>query len=249
MLDSTDMLQTEQGGGIRLEPRTIHLFTVDLGQAASAGGSFDDLLAAEIRRQAAEGGAQFRSRRTLTARVCVRRILGQCSGRDPRTIALGRDVGGKPRLLDRRDPQPIHFNVSHSGELMLVAVSLNAPVGVDVEAVRPIENMLGIAGYYFSDAELQELRSVRPADQCRSFYAGWTRKEAFVKATGEGMGRDFRSFDVTLSPSAVPQIAAVRPASSLENSHVWQVFAFEPCPGYVAAVVARGTGWRLARVD
>jgi 4'-phosphopantetheinyl transferase len=132
---------------------------------------------------------------------------------------------------------------------MLVAVSLNAPVGIDVEALRPIESMLSIAGFYFSEAELQELLSIRPEDRCRAFYAGWTRKEAFVKATGEGMGRDFRSFDVTLSPSAVPQIAAIRSASSMENGHAWQVFAFEPCPGYVAAVVAHGKGWRLARVD
>ena len=132
---------------------------------------------------------------------------------------------------------------------MLVAVSLNAPVGIDVEALRPIENMLSIAGFYFSEAELQELLSIRPEDRCRAFYAGWTRKEAFVKATGEGMGRDFRSF--RRHPLAL--------GCAADRGHPIGVFngersclagvRVEPCPGYVAAVVAHGKGWRLARVD
>lgn len=249
MLAGTTIPHTQPDGRVRLAPDTIHLFTVDLDRVEPAGSGYNDLLLAEIRSHVADGGSQFRSRRALMARICLRRILGRCSGRDPRSLTLGRDAGGKPRLLERGDPEQINFNVSHSGDLMLVAILVNAPIGVDIEALRTIDNMLSIAGYYFSDAELQELLSVSPQDRCRAFYAGWTRKEAFVKATGEGMGRDFRSFDVTLSPAAVPQIKAIRSATSTEDPHAWQVFAFEPCPDYVAAVVTRGEGWRLARVD
>ncbi|MBK8176051.1 MAG: 4'-phosphopantetheinyl transferase superfamily protein [Rhodospirillales bacterium] len=249
MLAIIDRTESAPGGRVRLEPGTIYVFSVDLARVESDSGIIDDPLTAEVRLEAMARDRLFRSHRTLAGRDCLRRIIGRCSGRDPRSLKLSRGKDGKPRLLDPDDAQRIHFNASHSGDLMVVAVSLNTPVGIDVEGVRPLDNLLSTAGYYFSNAEFEELLSVHPEDQCRAFYAGWTRKEAFVKATGEGMRRDFRSFDVTLSPSAVPRIAAIRSASSVENSHAWQMFAFEPCPGYVAAVVARGEGGRLARVD
>lgn len=249
MRDGDATSEMEADGRLCLAPRTIHLFTVDLGRAGRIMECLDELLPVEERAGVRFSERQPRDKRACVARVYLRHILGRCSGRDPGSLAFSREPGGKPKLRDEQRLERIRFNVAHSADLMLVAVALDIPIGIDVEELRPIDSMLSIAGYYFSDAELAELLAVRAEDRLRAFYNGWTRKEAFVKATGEGMARDFRSFDVSLLPSATPRVAAVRAGRSMEDPDAWQVFAFEPHTGYVAAVVVRGEGWRLVSIN
>lgn len=234
---------------VRLAPKTIHVFALDLAQTGANGDQRGNGTRPRRGPQRSPFPQPARRHRDPATEDWLRCILGACTGRDPQSLVIARTAEGQP-LLHGQDPmERTCFSLSHSAALMLLAVTRDWPVGVDVEAIRPIPVMSSIAEYYFSPAERRELLSVRSEDRLRAFFNGWTRKEAFVKATGDGMARDFRSFDVTLAPGSAPALSAVRSHGTMEVSDAWEIFAFEPRPGYVAAAVARGGGWRLAFDD
>jgi 4'-phosphopantetheinyl transferase len=137
----------------------------------------------------------------------------------------------------------LQFNVSHSGGLFVCAVSSDLTIGVDVEQIRPIEDMTAIASHYFSPAEQSHLASLAKADRTHAFYECWTRKEAVIKATGEGVSRLLDSFEVAFGPGAAPRLIRIDD----DPSPSWKMDSFEPCPGYVGAV-ASPCAWSSIRV-
>jgi len=137
---------------------------------------------------------------------------------------------------------PIQFNLAHSDELALVAVS-REPVGVDLERIDPGRCKDDrIVEQFFSPKEQREFREI-PADRrSEAFFAGWTRKEAYLKATGCGLGTPLDTFSVTLDPdSTLLEVETDEPA---DNGR-WSIQAFSPEPGYLAAVASEMTPLRV----
>jgi 4'-phosphopantetheinyl transferase len=125
-------------------------------------------------------------RRRIAARAAVRIALGRHTGLDPASLRFRRSSAGKPELAGPAPAEAVQFSVSRSGELCLIAASDAGPIGVDVEAIRPIARLEQIASRFGPRDEAAILRA-RGAQRLRAFYATWTRREACLKAAGTGL--------------------------------------------------------------
>lgn len=224
-------------------PGEVHLWRVD---QSAAGGDPEEalaLLSAEERARRDRYRFERHRRRFALRRAALRRILAAYSGADPAAVAFRVSAHGKPELAEPGDP-PLRFNLSHSEELALVAVTADADLGVDIEVVRPLDAPEALARTVFSPAELGELLDLPAADRLAGFFNGWTRKEAWLKARGEGLIGDLEGFDVTLAPGREPRL--LRVAGDPDEAARWRLVAFAPAPGAVAAVALRAASCRLA---
>jgi 4'-phosphopantetheinyl transferase len=164
------------------------------------------------------------------ARQRMREIVAASLQTTPDRVEIRADERGKPQLAGRE----LEFNLSYSGELALVAVARVA-VGVDVEQVEEIDDELPeLVDFVLSRRERRQLMAVAADDRVAAYYRAFTRKEAYVKATGEGMsGRPLPEVECDL---AKPELVAVAGVSAGELKR-WSVFELEPTAGYVGALV------------
>ena len=173
-------------------------------------------------------------------RGTLRRILSGYLAVSPDTIRFLYGENGKPFLATEA---ALQFNVSHSGSLFVCAVSSNLTIGVDVEEIRPLDDMTSIATHFFSPAEQRHLAKIPEENRTHAFYECWTRKEAVIKATGEGVSRLLDSFEVAFGPGATAQLMHIDD----NHSPSWQMASFEPHPGYVGAVTSP-VPWNSLRI-
>lgn len=176
--------------------------------------------------------------RFIVGRGRMREILARELGRAPAELVFAYSTHDKPSLVQ----SPLRFNLSHSQALAALAASREREVGIDIEAVRPIED--NIAEQYFSPREVAALRALPKAEQLAAFYRCWTRKEAIVKAIGEGLSHPLNSFDVSLGP-AMPAVVE-RFEGEADAAGVWRLANFEPASGYAGAVACRTAGGALS---
>jgi 4'-phosphopantetheinyl transferase len=181
--------------------------------------------------------------RFVAGRGFLRALLGAYLHRPARQIEFAYGAHGKPQLAGVPAGTGLQFNLSHSGELALCAVTTSRAVGVDVEALRVLDDAASIARRYFSRAENEALSGLSAEKRLAAFFAGWTRKEAYLKALGDGLARPLDAFDVTLTPGEPARLLRVegRP----EEPQRWTLAALEPGPGYAAALAVEGTALEL----
>jgi 4'-phosphopantetheinyl transferase len=175
--------------------------------------------------------------RFIGSHAGLRNILGNCyCDRPAGALEFEFNPHGKPRL---RDFPQVNFNLSHSGDLALVAVAQGkGRVGVDVEEVRSEAVEHAVAERFFSPGEVKRLKSLDGAERILGFFRCWTRKEAYLKAIGRGISdEDLVRVEVTFRREEEPGILL---GVEGENTSGWRVFHIEPKKGYVAAVVAEG---------
>lgn len=178
--------------------------------AALAGWLHDD----ESRRAGRFRLARDR-RRYVVARGLLRQLLAARLGTHPRAVQLAYGAHGKPRLAPRFAGGDLRFNVSHCGELALFAFCRGREVGVDVEAVVPMQDADAVARHFFPRGELRAYRALPPQDRERGFFTCWTRREAALKALGGAL-------------SAAPVEFGAPPG--------WSLSSFSPAPGHAAAL-------------
>lgn len=178
--------------------------------------------------------------RFIASRATLRHILGQYLGQEPERVRLGYAAEGKPHLLDQRD---LHFNLSHAGSLLLVAVSRSRQVGVDVERVPSEALVAEVSERVFSPPELAALGQLLGPARCERFAEFWTRKEAYIKADGRGMALELTRIDVSGSQRRV--LLQDAQTGGWAASSRWTLRTIAVDPGYAAAVVGEGEGWRL----
>lgn len=194
------------------------------------------LLSADERARASRFKVEDARRAFIVSRSFLRTILGDALGCPPQTLRFGVGAHGKPFLAGAHAESGIEFNVSHSGQVFLYAVSRGRPVGVDVECKREGLAVKELARRYFAPAEARLLLEEAPADErLNSFYRCWTRKEAYLKARGTGLTTQLHTFEVTFLPGVPP--ALLRTEVAGEDPAVWRVFDVPVPPGYVAALV------------
>jgi len=203
-----------------------------------------DLLSDEEREQAARGLLPLHRRRAVASRGGLRRILARYLDADPRQLRFACGPNGKPSL-DLPWTRSLAFNLSHSCGVALVAVTAGAEVGVDLERVRPSLDVERIADRFFASEEAAALKRLPHASRPAAFFAGWTRKEALLKAKGGRIGNALRAFRVSLDPDE--RLVELRmPDSPGESAH-WSIRNLFPGPGWSAAVAVRGRCWELRR--
>ena len=178
----------------------------------------------------------------ITTRAALRELLGQYLSIPPDEVQFHYAERGKPSLAPTAGDPPVHFNVSHTRSMALIAFSSDRRLGVDVEFIRPIDNWEDIARRFFSQNELAELRSLPPNQRDEGFYTCWTRKESYIKARGEGLHLPLDSFDVTLTPGQPEKLTA-------EDASNWTLVSLYPRVGYAAALTAEGQNLNLQLFD
>ncbi len=202
-------------------------------------------LAANLSRDEVERAQRFRFARDrqefIAARGILRLLLGRYLRKPPSRIAILRATHGKP-YISAAAGERLRFNVSHSHGVALFAFAHEREVGIDIEKLEDGSATDRLAQRFFSVAERSELRELAAKMRTEAFFHCWTRKEAYVKANGDGLRVPLDGFDVTVTPG---QPAKLRAADSLR----WSLFSFRPAPEFVAAAVAEGKRWRLRFFD
>lgn len=164
------------------------------------------------------------------ARGRLREILGTYLQRPPQRLEFRTGPYGKLTLADCPD---LRFNLTHSYGLALYAFAMNRELGIDTEKIRPEFATKGIAERYFSAAEQSELHELPVEVQTSAFFLCWTRKEAYVKAHGNGLQIPLESFDVSLTPGEPEKLRSA-------DSERWNMRSFEPALEYIASLIAEG---------
>jgi 4'-phosphopantetheinyl transferase len=217
----------------------VHVWRTSLGRSPEAVGRFWSVLARDEQCRADHFRFERDRSRYIVGRAVLRTLLAGYAQTKPEELEFEYGEFRKPAL--RSGPW---FNVSHSGPIVLYAFSRAGEVGIDVELDSADFARERIAERFFSPAEVNVLRSL-PADiQPRAFLTCWTRKEAFIKARGDGLSLALNSFDVTLAPDT--PAALLRAAWSSEEPRQWRLQDLsDGRAGYVAAVALRADGCRI----
>src|SRR5262249_12645966 len=137
-------------------------------------------------------------RRYLLGRGLLRLLLGHYLELTPDLLRFDYTPFGRPHLAAGLAPQLLEFNVSHSGELILIAVAAGRSLGIDVEQIRADVEVKAIAARFFSPSEQEALGRLAEGQQVEAFFDCWTRKEAYIKAKGDGLSLPLDQFDVSL---------------------------------------------------
>ena len=183
-------------------------------------------------------------RRFIVARGRLRELLAPRLGVRPESVELVYGQRGKPALAQWFAGSGWRFNVSHSSEVAVYAFSRGREIGVDVEAVRALRDPDDIAACFFSRRENAAYRALDPRDRQTGFFNCWTRKEAFIKALGDGLCHPLDRFDVSLAPGEPARILRVEDTPGTECG--WRLDSFSPAAGFVAAVVTQDDGRQRA---
>ena len=178
----------------------------------------------------------------IVSRGVLRELLGRYVNRPPEHLKFDYSWHGKPSLCAELIEQRVQFNVSHSHGLALFAFALGRRLGVDVELVRPHFAGEKIAELYFSLREVTELRALPPSLQAEGFFLCWTRKEAYIKARGEGLHIPLESFHVSLTPGQPERLQS-------DDSRQWSLRSLRVDPRYVGALVGENADFRVRYVD
>ncbi len=166
--------------------------------------------------------------RFILARGMLRRVLGEALGLPASAVIFAYGARGKPYLPG----SALNFNLSHADDMLLLALAEDRIIGADVERIRPMTEMNTVARMNFSPREQDAFFAVPAPQRDRAFYTGWTRKEAYIKAMGDGFALPLKDFDVTLTPDAPAKLLYAKG----DDVNRWELIHIEPGAGYVAAL-------------
>jgi 4'-phosphopantetheinyl transferase len=186
--------------------------------------------------------------RYVIGRGLCRILLGRCLGISADRLSFAYGPAGKPKLAQDFQQSLLHFNVAHSGDFVLVALAYRCELGVDIELIERDVEVEGIAQQFFSANERGSLIANVPADgKHDAFFTCWTRKEAYLKARGDGLSLPLDSFDVAFLPGQAPRLIETR-QDPAEASR-WTLQDLDVDPLYKAALACEGASLQLRTWD
>lgn len=228
--DPTRSLRAAAG----LDAEEIQVWIAALPADGSEAAALASVLTPDELRRAARFLVETPRRQFVFCRALVRHLAGACLAVAPETLDIGALPLGKPFVRQPASPRALDFNISHSGGLAAVALARGRQVGVDLELVRPLADMPALARRIFSADELGALNALPAAEQSAAFYTGWSRKEAYLKATGEGLTGGMREVGVSLAPGAAAPL--LRAPAGGETTPRWTLRDLPLPPGYVGSL-------------
>lgn len=231
-----------------LAPGEIHLWSVDLAPEASKVAELRRLLDPEEVARVDRYRFEHLQRRGTVRRGRLRQLLGAYAAVEPQRLELAYGEKGKPRLASGSGGAAaagLSFNLSDSQDLAVYAVTRDLELGVDVEILRPMPDADSIAKSFFAEAERAALLAVPAARKAEGFFHCWTRKEAYIKAIGEGLSEPLDRFSVTLFPAEPCHFLDI--GGSCQEASAWTLIHCLPAPGSVGALAYRATPPRPTR--
>ena len=177
----------------------------------------------------------------MLRRYQLRLILSKYWGCQPHELMFGYNLFKKP-FINLPEPEGVKFNMSFSGNLVLVGLSKNHEIGIDIEKVRPMQDLENIARENFSIPEVKSLN--RRKDKINTFFRIWTRKEAFIKAKGYGMYYPLKSFCVNMNPSGRSEHLII--FNHPKESGLWRTTEIKTSDGYIASMAIKSDAFQIS---
>jgi 4'-phosphopantetheinyl transferase len=228
---------------IRIGDDEVHCWRVSLAQPESAIRKLAQVLNEEESARADRFYFSRDHNRFVVARAGLRVILSRYLKTNPAKIQFSYSAYGKPALAGDPSASELQFNLGHSHEVAIYAFSLRRQLGIDIEHIRPEVSGDEIAERFFASEEIATLRKIPSNQRTEAFFNCWTRKEAYIKARGEGLTFPLGDFVVTMSPGEPARLLSVRDAP--QEAARWYLQELDPGPGYAAAVAIERSGWEL----
>jgi 4'-phosphopantetheinyl transferase len=221
----------------------VCIWLVTLDRSAAAVERLRAILTEDERKRADRFHFHHDAMRWTVARATLRSILGETLGVEPGQVRFVYGERGKPELAEPFARSGVRFNLSHSAGLALCALTEQRRIGVDIERVRPLADLERLADLTFSPRERAAIRRLAPEFRHEAFFNCWTRKEAYIKAIGEGLAHPLDRFSVSLVPGAPARLECVDDDPA--EAKAWMLEALAPSPGYTAAVIVEGHPERI----
>jgi len=228
---------------LTLPEKDVHIWRADLDLPIIGFRKLHQTLSIDERMRAERFYFEKDRRRFIAARGILREILGCYLGVEPNAVRFWYENNGKPRLAGMSGKGAIYFNLSHSEGIALYGFTRNHEIGVDIEYMRDISEMDQMVEQFFSVREKRVFRTLPENQKKEAFFNCWTRKEAFIKAVGDGLSRPLDSFAVTLGRGDPARLLRIE-----EDSNVafrWSIQDLRPTPGFVAAIAVEGENLEL----
>jgi 4'-phosphopantetheinyl transferase len=222
-----------------LPDNAVHIWRVPLNQSFKRTLLSLEVLSSDEREKAARFHFDKDKNQFVQARAALRFILSEYLNVRPQDLEFSYGPQGKPALANGHAESSLRFNLSRRDGLALIAITYARKIGVDVELVRADVPFLEIADVSFSSVELATFRSLPESLRATGFYNCWTRKEAYVKARGEGLSFPLQQFDVSLTPGDPAKLLDVR--DDLDEVDRWTLQDIPVDENYVAALVVEGS--------
>jgi 4'-phosphopantetheinyl transferase len=244
---SANFFQDRIPHDIQLKDDNVDVWCVPLHMDPSTLNSLRTFLAEDERMRA--GRLRFKRVREdyVAARGLLRLILGTYLNVQPKDLEFQYGQHGKPALTDELGRTGITFNMSHSHGMALYCVALERELGADIEKIRADMSFEKIAKRFFTSLEYETMQKL-PADQLKyGFFNCWTRKEAYIKAKGEGLSSLIGRFAVSLVPGE--PAALLDHQLDAEEISRWSIMDLDVGPGYTAALAVEGKGVTVTRKE
>lgn len=216
----------------------VDVWLVNLPDNGEIPEGYSTLLSPEESARAARFVFDRDRAKFTVAHVALRHILAPYANAPAASLQIQAAERGKPFLAEH---PAIRFNLSHSGSCALLAVTHNRELGVDIECLKPDRSSEDIVRRFFAPAEVAALMSTPPDQRVAAFFACWSRKEAYIKARGEGLHIALDSFEVSLGEDAALLHA--------EDKARWSMYALQAPPGYAAALVVEGSAPTVRQLE
>jgi 4'-phosphopantetheinyl transferase len=223
-----------------VKSREVHVWRTRLDASSSVSSKHDSLLSTDECARAARFRFEVDQRHYIAARGILRRILARYLASDPAEIRLWYGPYGKPYLINASGSPPIHFNVSHSGNIALYALC-GSEIGIDIEQVDQNVEILAVAGQFCTPREVESLRTSERQRAISRFFQLWTTKEACVKALGHGLSLDLTTLPVSDGREVSWKVE--------HSNHRLFLYRLDHDVGYASAFAVRGPIERVTLVD
>jgi len=228
---------------LALRPDEIHVWCASLDQPVSRFQMLSQTLSLDEYLRAERFHFEKDRKRFIVGRGVLKTILGCYLSVEPSRLQFCHGKNGKPALADTFGKGAILFNTSDSERLALYGFTRDHEIGVDIEHIRDIPEMDQIVERFFSARETIAFRALPESKKKEAFFNCWTRKEAFVKAKGEGLKIGLNQFEVSLAPGQ--QAALLSTKGDPQEASRWSLRELNPGLGSVAALAVQGHGWQL----
>ena len=231
----------------RLTDDQVHVWRIPLNHSSARTLHSLEVLSPDERARAARFHFDKDRNQFVQARAALRFILSEYLNVPAQKLEFSYGAQGKPELGKVHAASELRFNLSRRDGLALLAITRGREIGVDVELVRADFSLFEVAEISFSSPEMTTLRSLPESMRAKGFYNCWTRKEAYVKARGEGLSFPLQQFDVSLTPGDPARLIQVR--DNLDDVDRWTLQEIPVGENYIAALMVEGANLRVTCKD
>jgi 4'-phosphopantetheinyl transferase len=209
---------------------TVRIWLADLDRPPLPAEHLERHLSSDERARAARFRFDVHRRRFATGRGLLRELLGRLLGAAPASLSFAYGAKGKPSLPG----SGLGFNLSHSQNAALLGVCRGRELGVDIEHMRRLDDAAGLVERFFAPREREIYAGLPGPERLAGFYTGWTRKEAYVKARGDGLSLPTTAFEVEMAPGSRARL--LRFEEEPDEVGRWTLAGLEPADGFLGAV-------------